>query len=280
MTIRNTPASAKAMTEVLDATSKLKGAKARLAVAIAARIKGDPTIRIGTGTEARTVAFASYFDERTRINSKGVAVADNSVKRGIWEAFAETECLLNLEKLSKSQATTALSAFAEMLRPAVYIASRGFDLSVTADGHLKGVPFAEAVTLFTDTGEQTKAFKARITRAIDEAETEGRKLSEAKAAEKVAASKVTTTGKADIPTASEVLARFGRAAVAAGLVAAPKERDVNRRDEKAFDDALASLLSAFTKIAESDEAPFAPTDERDDNIRRVVAAATAYLAAD
>ena len=127
---------------------------------------------------------------------------------------------------------------------------------------LAGVPIAQAIDLFDDTGNASKSAQERVQRLIETEESEGREITPEKAFERVQKQAVTATGKAGIPTTTDLLARWTKAAIEAGMVPPKDDRNSTRADDKA-DAAIAFLMEGFTVLEATDEAPFALTDVRE-----------------
>ena len=263
--MKNEPASAVAMASVLDATAKLKGAKAHLTLTLRDLL-------------LEGVALGAFFVIATKVNKSGETVKDTSQATSVWEGIASTHFLLNLKTLSKEKANAARSAFSECLRPALYLASRGLTtVKVNKDGAFTGVPIQEAVDLFTDAGERTPMAKAQIEREIESASIEGKELTDAQAWERVTKKSVATIGKAGIPTATEAMKRWKQGAIESGLCPAPEGRDRSRADDSKADDAINFLHAACETMEATDESPFALTGEREAKLAKLAAMITAAL---
>ena len=263
--MKNEPASAVAMASVLDATAKLKGAKAHLTLTLRDLLLDG-------------VNLGAFFALATKTNKAGETVKDTSQATSVWEGIASTHFLLNLKTLSKEKANAARSAFSECLRPAMYLADNLLTtVKVNKDGAFTGVPIAEAVDLFTDTGERTPMAKAQVEREIESASIEGKELTDTQAWERVTKKSVATIGKAGIPTATEVMKRWKQGAIESGLCPSPESRDRNRADDSKADEAIAYLLTAFEVMEATDEAPFALTSEREAKLAKLGKMITASL---
>ena len=263
--MKNEPASAVAMAQVLDANAKLKGAKAHLTLTLRDLLMDG-------------VNLGAFFALATKTNKAGETVKDTSQATSVWEGIASTDFLLDLKKISKERANAARSAFSECLRPALYLAAQGLTaIKVNKDGAFTGVPISEAVDLFTDTGERSTMAKAQVEREIESASIEGKELTDAQAWERVTKKSVATIGKAGIPTSTEAMKRWKQGAIESGLCPAPEGRDRNRADDSKADDAIAYLLTAFETMETTDEAPFAMTGEREAKLAKLAAMITAEL---
>ena len=264
-TTTNEPAAAAVMAAVLDNTKKLKGSKARLTLALRdLLLDGAP--------------LAAFFVTHTKLNTKGETVSDTSKSTAVWEHAASTYFLLDLKKLTKEDANSARSAFNECLRPALYLAERGLSaIKVNKDGAFTGVPIAEAVDLFTDTGERSAKAKTQVEREIESASIDGKELTDEQAMERVTKKHVSTIGRVGIPTATEAMRRWKQGAVEMGLCPAPEGRDRNRAAETKADDAISFLSLAFEVMEATDEAPFALTTERETKLLKLASYITDFL---
>lgn len=263
--ITNEPAAAAVMAQVLDATSKLKGAKARLTLAIRDLIAEgyEVTVKVGDAASFRK-SVAAFIWPNWKENDKGEMVKDHATTKAHWEAIASECFCLDVAKMTKEDANAARSAFTACLRPAAYLAARGLTtVKVNKDGAFTGVPIAEAVNLYTDTGERTPMAKAQVEREIESASIEGKELTDEQAMSRVMKKSVATVGKAGVPTSTEVLKRWTQGAVELQICPAPESRDRERAEDGKADEAIAFLLTAFTVMNTTDESPFAMTDERE-----------------
>ena len=140
-----------------------------------------------------------------------------------------------------------------------------------------GVPIAEAVNLYTDTGERTPMASAQVEREIESASIEGKELTDAQAWDRVTRKSVATIGKAGIPTTTEVMKRWKQGAIESGLCPAPEGRDRNRADDSKADDAINFLHAAFEVMEATDEAPFALTTERETKLLKLASYIADFL---
>lgn len=267
----NEPAAAAVMAQVLDATSKLKGAKARLTLAIRDLLLSDTCVSVKVGDAASFSApVASFMWPNWKENDKGEMVKDHATTKAHWEAIASVCFCLDVAKMTKEDANAARSAFTACLRPAAYLAERGLTtVKVNKDGAFTGVPIAEAVNLYTDTGERTPMAKAQVEREIESASIEGKELTDEQAMARVMKKSVATVGKAGVPTSTEVLKRWAQGAVELELCPAPESRDRERAEDGKADEAIAFLLTAFEVMANTDESPFAITDTRQNKLLKL-----------
>lgn len=277
--ITNEPAAAAVMAQVLDATSKLKGAKARLTLSIRDMLLSDTHVKVKVGDAASFYkSVASFMWPNWKENDKGETVKDHATTKAHWEAIASECFLLNVEKMTKEDANAARSAFTACLRPAAYLAERGLTaVKVNKDGAFTGVPIAEAVNLYTDTGERTPMAKAQVEREIESASVEGKELTDEQAMARVMKKSVATVGKAGVPTSTEVLKRWAQGAVELELCPAPESRDRERAEDGKADEAIAFLLAAFEVMATTDESPFALTDTRQNKLLKLADAIRASV---
>lgn len=277
--ITNEPAAAAVMAQVLDATSKLKGAKARLTLSIRDMLLSDTQVMVKVGDAASfTKSVASFMWPNWKENDKGETVKDHATTKALWEAIASECFLLNLEKMTKEDANAARSAFTACLRPAAYLAERGLTaVKVNKDGAFTGVPIAEAVNLYTDTGERTPMAKAQVEREIESASIEGKELTDEQAMSRVMKKSVATVGKAGVPTSTEVLKRWTQGAVELQICPAPESRDRERAEDGKADEAITYLLTAFEVMATTDESPFALTDTRQNKLLKLADAIRASV---
>lgn len=263
--IANEPAGAAVMAQVLDLSSKLKGAKARLTLAIRDILLADTHVSVKMGDAPSYLAsVASFIWPMWTENKKGETVRDHASTTALWRAVASECFLLNTAKLTKEENNTARSAFTACLRPAAYLAERGLtEVKVNKAGVFVNVPIGETVDLYTDIGERTPMAAAQVEREIESASIDGRELTDEQAMDRVMKKSVATVGKAGIPTPTEVMARWAKGAVELELAPAPESRDRERTDDgKKVDDAINFLLVAFEAMESTDEAPFAMTDTR------------------
>jgi hypothetical protein len=269
--ITNEPAAAAVMAQVLDATSKLKGAKARLTLAIRDLLLSDTCVSVKVGDAASFSApVAAFMWPKWKENDKGEMVKDHATTKAHWEAIASECFCLDVAKMTKEDANAARSAFTACLRPAAYLAERGLTtVKVNKDGAFTGVPIAEAVNLYTDTGERTPMAKAQVEREIESASIEGKELTDEQAMARVMKKSVATVGKAGVPTSTEVLKRWAQGAVELELCPAPESRDRERAEDGKADEAIAFLLTAFEVMATTDESPFAMTDTRQNKLLKL-----------
>jgi len=264
--MKNEPAAAFAMAQVIQFAGKLEGSKASLTLAIRDLI-------------FEGVNVAAFFVEHTKTNKKGETVKDTAPGTAVWENIADAHFALPLKMMDKDKANNARSYFVECARPAMYLASQGLTaIKVNKDGAFTGVPIAEAVDLFTNTGERTPMAKAQVEREIESASIEGKELTDAQAWERVTKKSVATVGKAGIPTATEAMKRWKQGAIESGLCPAPETRDRNRADDSKADDAIAYLLAAFEVMDTTDESPFAFTGERSAKLLKLAGHINQWLA--
>jgi hypothetical protein len=263
--MKNEPAAAFAMAQVIQFAGKLEGSKASLTLAIRDLI-------------LEGVNVAAFFVEHTKTNKKGETVKDSAPGTAIWEKIAETNFALSLKNMDKDKANKARSYFIECARPAMYLASRGLSaVKVNKDGAFVNVPLGETVDLYTGAGERTTVAKSQVEREIESASIEGKELTDAQAWERVTRKNVATVGKAGVPTSTETRKRWAQGAIESGLCPAPEGRDRNRADDNKADDAINFLSLAFEVMETTDESPFAMTDEREAKLAKLAAMITATL---
>ena len=272
MTITNTSPLASAVNAVLEAGKKLKGAEARFTLSLRDAIGGD-------------VAIAATIEDRIKV----LALADwfhftDTEKTAFWNGFCATHLQLDRAKVDKERMDAARSSFVKCLRPAIYLALKGLgDVAVNKDGAFTGVPMGEAINLLDDTGEYTKAAKAQIEREIENASIEGKTLDEAAAFERVKAKKVTTLGKAGVPTPTEAMKRWGEGAMALGYIpqrtkrAARTTSNADASADETFDAAIAAILVGLGN-EEDGTAVDLRQPERLKALRNLHAALAAYIA--
>ena len=272
--MKNETALATSMAAIVTAVDKLDGATATFTLEMARFMADGGMLYVGSGPKARMVYALDYLEKRYKTNDKGDVVGDGAHKTEIWNAFLTGPLCYSEEAAKaltsgrnakdKKQNNTMKSKFSAALRPAAYIAQTP-NLIVgvkVKDGVLAGVPIAQAIDLFDDTGNASKSAQERVQRLIETEESEGREITPEKAFERVQKQAVTATGKAGIPTTTDLLARWTKAAIEAGMVPPKDDRNSTRADDKA-DAAIAFLMEGFTVLEATDEAPFALTDVRE-----------------
>lgn len=263
--MKNEPASAAAMANVILYAGKLEGSKASLTLAIRDLI-------------LEGVNVAAFFVEHTKVNKKGETVKDTAPGTAIWENIADAHFALSIKTMDKDKANKARSYFNECGRPALYLAAQGLTaVKVNKDGAFTGVPIAEAVDLFTNTGERTPVAKAQIENEIENASIEGKELTDAQAWERVTKKSVATLGKKGFPTSTEAMKRWKQSAIESGLCPGGADRNRNRAADSKADDAINFLHAAFEVMEATDESPFALTSEREAKLAKLAAMITAAL---
>ena len=271
--MKNETALSSSMASIVTATEKLDGAVAVFTLNMADFIREGGQLWVGEGTSGRHVSVLDYLETRQKTNAKGAIVEDNAHKTAIWSAFLTGPLCYSDEAAKaltsgknakdKKQNTTMRSNFMKAIRPAAYIAATpSLKDAKVKDGVLTGVPIAQAINLFDDTGNASKGAQERVQRLIETEESEGREITPEKAFEKVQKQVVTATGKAALPNTTDMLARWEKAAIDAGIVPAKPGRASTRADDKA-DAAIAFLMEGFAILEKTDEAPFALTDIRE-----------------
>jgi hypothetical protein len=278
--LKNETALATSMAAIVTAVEKLDGATATFTLEMARFMADGGTLYVGSGPKARMVYVLDYLEKRFKTNAAGKVVEDGAHKKELWEAFLTGPLCYSEEAAKtltagknakdKKQNNTMKSKFSAALRPAAYIAQTP-NLIVgvkVKDGVLAGVPIAQAIDLFDDTGNASKSAQERVQRLIETEESEGREITPEKAFEKVQKQAVTATGKAGIPTTTDLLARWTKAAIDAGMVPPKDGRENTRADDKA-DAAIAFLIEGFNALETTDECSFAFTDERETQLLKL-----------